>query len=312
MFADHRFDYLSQVRFYGSYVLTPVYWLADLPRRLTDNLDAQVKTRRALLEENARLREELLRQSFQLQKLEHLSAENERLNSLLNASAVVDEMVMRAQLISESSDPFSKRVLINRGQRDGVFMGQPVLDGAGLVGQVVEVGPFTSWVLLITDAQHATPVQINRNGVRAVAAGTQGTLHELELRNIPNTRDVRVGDLLVSSGLGQTFPPGYPVGVITKVIHDPGQPFALVTAVPKAELDKSRNLLLLFEEKQQEEGAAQGAGAPAGAGDGEAAVTASPPAPTDEGEAWTGTAGEAGAATQTRQEAGDGSPGPQP
>lgn len=270
MFADHHFNYLSKVRYYGSYVVAPVYWLADLPLSIAEHLDEQVRSRRALLEENARLREELLMQSYQLQKLEHLMAENARLNSLLNASAVVDERVMRAQLISESPDPYAKRVLINRGLRDGVYLGQPVLDAFGLVGQVVEVAPFNSWVLLVTDPQHATPVQINRNGVRAVLSGTQGTLHEMELRNIPNTLDVRPGDLLVSSGLGQTFPPGYPVGVIRDVVRDPGQPFALVTALPSAELERSRNLLLLFEAPVEDEGDGQAdrtTAAPAGEGE---------------------------------------------
>ena len=250
MFADHRFDYLSRVRYYTGFVVTPVHWLADLPRSLAEGVGNSLQTREALIEENARLREELLMQNVQLQKLAHLTAEINRLNNLQNASTIVEEEVMRAQLISESSDPFSKRVLVNRGLRDGAFVGQPVIDAFGLVGQLVEVGPFTSWVLLITDPQHATPVQINRNGGRAVASGMQGTLHQLELNNIPNTADIRVGDVLVSSGLGQTFPPGYPVGVVDNVVHDPGLPFAIVTATPTAQLDRSRNLLLVFEEVQ--------------------------------------------------------------
>jgi rod shape-determining protein MreC len=259
MFADHRSDYLSLVRYYASYIVTPVYQLAALPRLLGDSFGTQLRSRKSLMEENMRLREQLMEQSRQLQKLEHLSAENGRLNSLLKASANVDEGVMRAQLISESPDPFAKRVLINRGARDGVFLGQPVLDAFGLMGQVVEVAPYTSWVLLVSDPLHATPVQINRNGVRAVAAGTQGALHELELRNIPNTADIRVGDLLISSGLGQRFPPGYPVGEITRVVHDPGQPFALVSAKPSAQLDISRNLLLVY---SQDDGFETGADRP--------------------------------------------------
>ncbi len=246
MFADHRFDYLGQVRFYAAFVVTPVQWLADLPISLKERMDENLRSHNELVAENTRLREELLNQRYQLQKLSHLEAENTRLNQLLNASSIVDERVMRAQLIQESPDPFSKRVLINRGSRDGVYLGQPVLDAFGLMGQVVEVDPFNSWVMLITDVQHATPIQINRNGIRAVAAGTQGTLHELELRNISGTADVRVGDLLVTSGLGRRFPPGYPVGEITSIVHDPGQPFAMVKVTPTAQIDRSRNLLLVF------------------------------------------------------------------
>ena len=246
MFADHRFDYLTQVRYYASFIVTPVYWMVEAPQSLSALLGSRFQSRRALEAENARLREELLMRQYQLQKLAHLSAENQRLNDLLNASAIVDERVMRAQLISESPDPFTKRLLINKGDLDGVFVGQPVLDAHGLMGQVVEVQPYASWVLLITDVQHATPVQVSRNGIRAIASGTQGSLHVLELGNIPNTADVREGDLLVTSGIGERFPPGYPVGTISKVEHDPGRPFALVAVTPAAQLDQSRNLLLVF------------------------------------------------------------------
>lgn len=246
MFADHRFDYLSQVRYYASFVVTPVYWMADLPRTMMERMDQSLRARDTLMEENEQLRRELLMQQFELQKLAHLEAENRRLNALLNASSIVNERVVRAQLISESADPFTKKVLINKGEDEGVFVGQPVLDAFGLMGQVVEVAPYTSWVLLVTDPQHSTPIQINRNGVRAVATGTQGTLHRLELHNIPNNTDIREGDVLVTSGLGERFPVGYPVGVISEVEHNPGLPFAIVYAAPAAQLDKSRNLLLVF------------------------------------------------------------------
>ncbi|MDT8398034.1 MAG: rod shape-determining protein MreC [Pseudomonadales bacterium] len=253
MFADQRFDYLTQVRYYAALVVTPIQWLADLPKHLQEQVDQTLQSRNALLDENTRLRDELARQQYQLQKLNHLEAENRRLNELLNASSIVEERVMRAQLIQESPDPFSKRVLINKGGRDGVFLGQPVLDAFGLMGQVVEVEPFNSWVMLITDAQHATPVQVSRNGIRAIASGRFGTLHELELRNLPNTADITVGDLLVTSGLGQRFPAGYPVATIVSVVHDPGQPFAVVTASPAAQLDRSRNLLLVFAEQGEQD-----------------------------------------------------------
>lgn len=252
MFADQRFDYLSQVRYYASIVVTPVHWLADAPKSLADLTIQTLKTRNSLLQENASLREELFMQQYQLQKLAHLNAENRRLNDLLNASSIVDEKVVRAQLTGESPDLFSKKVLINKGSSEGVYLGQPVLDAFGLLGTVVDVGPFSSWVLLITDAQHSTPVQINRNGIRAVASGVQESLHQLVLNNIPDTADIEVGDLLVTSGLGQRFPAGYPVAVISNIIHDPGQPFAIVTAVPYAQLDKSRNLLLVFNSERTE------------------------------------------------------------
>ena len=246
MFADNRFDYLSQVRYYASFIVTPVHWLANWPGAVSESAGELFKNRNDLLRENESLNEQLLMQQYQLQKLAHLSSENTRLSKLLNASSIVDGDVVRAQLSGESPDPFSKKVLINKGSRDGVFVGQSVLDADGLFGQVVEIEPYSSWVLLITDSQHSTPVQVNRNGIRAVASGTKDSLHQMMLNNMPDTADIEVGDILETSGLGLRFPVGYPVGVISSIVHDPGQPFAIVTVLPTAQLDKSRNLLLVF------------------------------------------------------------------
>jgi rod shape-determining protein MreC len=249
MFADSRFDYLSRLRFYAAMVVTPMHYVADLPGRAVTGMLGTFRSRNELMDENERLQEQLLMQQYQLQKLEHLTAENARLNELLKASSIVDEEVVRVQLIGESPDPFSKRVLINKGSAEGVYIGQSVLDADGLMGQVVEVEPLTSWVLLITDPQHSTPVQINRNGTRAIASGTRDSLHLMTLNNISSTADIAVGDVLVTSGLGQRFPAGYAVGVVSKVSHDPGKPFADVVVTPTARIDRSRNLLLVFEKR---------------------------------------------------------------
>jgi rod shape-determining protein MreC len=246
MFVDSRFDYLSRLRYYAATAATPLQFVANWPSRISEFTTDLFRSHDELLAENEQLREELLMQQYQLQKLDHLVAENQRLNELLKSSGVVQEEVMRAQLTGESPDPYVKRILINKGGRDGVFVGQPVLDASGLMGQVVEVEPLSSWVLLITDPQHSTPVQINRNGVRAIASGTRDTLHQLTLNNVPNTEDVRVGDVLVTSGIGGRFPPGYPVGVVSSVQQDPARPFADVRVTPTAQMSRSRNLLLVF------------------------------------------------------------------
>lgn len=246
MFADNRFDYLSQVRFYASYSVTPIHYLSELPESMSQQVADMFKSRDELVEQNRLLEEELLMQQYQLQKIDHLTAENQRLNELLNASAIVDDIVVRAQLVSESPDPFRKQVLINKGSSHGVYDGQPVLDADGLFGQIISIEPYYSWVQLITDPQHSTPIQINRNGIRAVVSGTQSGLHELVLNNMTVNADIEIGDMLVTSGLGQRFPAGYKVGVITEIVRDPGQPFARVTVLPTAQLDRSRNLLLVF------------------------------------------------------------------
>ncbi|MDC6451138.1 rod shape-determining protein MreC, partial [Pseudomonadales bacterium] len=136
-------------------------------------------------------------------------------------------------------------VIIDKGTSSGVFVGQPLLDAQGLMGQVIEISPYTSRVLLVSDQTHSVPVQVNRSNLRLIARGS-GVTRQLELLHVQDTADIRVGDLLVSSGLGDRFPVGYPVGLVNKVEHDPGQPFALVTAIPSARLDKSRHVLLVF------------------------------------------------------------------
>ncbi len=246
MFADNRFGYLQQARYYASYAVTPIHWLSEFPQSLSAQISDVFRSRDELLRENEALRETLLMQQYQLQKIDHLSAENQRLSELLNASAIVEDIVVRAQLVSEAPDPFRKQVLINKGTAHGVYEGQPVLDADGLFGQVISVEPYYSWVQLITDSQHSTPIQVNRNGIRAVVTGTQGSQHVMMMMNMTDTADIVVGDILVTSGLGQRFPAGYRVGVISSIVHDPGQPFVTVTVEPTAQLDSSRNLLLVF------------------------------------------------------------------
>ncbi len=175
-----------------------------------------------------------------------------RLRELLNSSALVNEKVEVAELIGMDPNPFTHRIIINKGERDGVVLGQPVLDARGLMGQVVELMPYTSRVLLLTDTTHSIPVQVNRNGLRAIASGT-GNPERLELRHVADTADIKEGDLLVSSGLGQRFPAGYPVATVKEVIHDSGQPFAIVRAVPTAALNRSRYLLLVFSDNRTAE-----------------------------------------------------------
>jgi rod shape-determining protein MreC len=221
------------------------YWVTDIPAQLGDWLAERLTSKQDLLDENAALREELLIHKGRAQQMAAISAENMRLQQLMNANEKINERVLIAEIFGVSPDPLAHKVIINRGSEHGVYEGQPLLDADGLMGQVVEVTPYSSHVLLITDSSHAIPVQVNRNGVRAVAEGI-GNLYQLELRHVSNTVDIREGDLLVSSGLGQRFPVGYPVAVVETVVHDPGQPFARVTARPMAQLNRSRHVLLVF------------------------------------------------------------------
>lgn len=232
----------------------PLYWITDIPGDVTHWTRERLVPKESLLEENQALRTEVLVLKRKLQQMAALTAENTRLRQLLNSADTIEDRVLVAELIGVSPDPVKHKIMINRGSDEGVYVGQPVVDAFGLVGQVVEVGRYTSMVLLITDATHALPVQVNRNGIRLVAEG-QGNLFELQLRFVSNTTDVQEGDLLVTSGLDQRFPPGYPVALVESVTYDPGKPFVTVIAKPMAELNRNRHVLLVFERNQAASGA---------------------------------------------------------
>lgn len=252
MVVDARFTLLKPVRSQMSLVLMESYWITDLPQRLWQGVASQFGSRTELVAENEKLKTENLLLQGRMQKLAALTEQNVRLRELLNSSALVNEKVEVAELIGMDPNPFTHRIIINKGERDGVVLGQPVLDARGLMGQVVELMPYTSRVLLLTDTTHSIPVQVNRNGLRAIASGT-GNPERLELRHVADTADIKEGDLLVSSGLGQRFPAGYPVATVREVIHDSGQPFAIVRAVPTAALNRSRYLLLVFSDNRTPE-----------------------------------------------------------
>ena len=246
MTVDHRQQYLENVRGGLSLLIYPLQLLVDLPNSASDWFRESLSTRRQLQEINASLRTQQLVLNVQLQKMEALEAENLRLRALLDSSFEVGERpLLIANLLSVDMDPYRHEIQINKGSLDQVYEGQPLLDSTGMMGQLIHVSPFTSTAMLITDPSHAIPVQVNRNGLRTIALGT-GSLNHLKLPNIPNNADIRIGDLLVTSGLGSRFPPGYPVAEITEVDQDPSRAFSQVTARPRAQLDRSREVLLVW------------------------------------------------------------------
>ncbi len=198
-------------------------------------------------EEIKLLEKDLLLLHAKTEKMAALTAENNRLRDLLGSAAKLQDNVVVAELIGVAPDPEKHEVVIDKGATDGVFIGQPLLDAKGLMGQVVDVSRYSSRVLLISDPSHSVPVQVARSNLRLIAQGT-GSTNRLELMYVQNTADVGAGDLLISSGLGGRFPVGYPVGVVNKVEHRSGGPFSTVTAIPSALLDRSRHVLLVFTE----------------------------------------------------------------
>lgn len=228
--------------------LLPVHWLAMIPSRLDDWAQSTFFSRSELETENSRLNQENLVHRAQLQRMGELAAENLRLRLLLNATELLGDSVLVTEVIGVSPSPKNHTLIIDRGASDGVYLGQPILDAQGLMGQVTAVFSGHSTALLITDSSHALPVQVLRNGMRSIAEGTSD-YNRMRLRFISPTADIKVDDKLVSSGLGGRFPPGYPVGTVESIRHDSGANFIEVKITPSAEIDRSKHLLLVFTSK---------------------------------------------------------------
>jgi len=245
MVIDHRQHGLTAIRSALSYVAYPLQVLVQSPFAGWQWLSSSLATRNSLLRENAALRTENRENDLRLLRLEAIEQENLRLRALLNAEPRNAEKAQLASILRVDLDPLRHRVLIDRGSRNGVTRGQAIVDSHGIFGQTSNVGAMASEVILISDPTHATPVQIERNGLRTIAVGT-GDAHRLSLPYLPRNADVRVDDRLVASGLGGVFPPGYPVGRVAEVKRDPSQPLATVSAETAAALDRDREVLLLW------------------------------------------------------------------
>lgn len=245
MTIDHRWKHLDAVRNTLSYLLYPVEYLVDLPIRLYYWGEETFSSHQTLLEENRNLRDLQLQSRVQLQKLDILEKENERLRTLLSATPKTTEDHLIAEIVAVDVDPYRHFIVLNKGSHHGVYKGQPIIDAHGIMGQIVYVNAMSSTAMLISDVSHAIPVQIDRTGLRSVAFGT-GQTDYLDLRHIPHNADIRVGDKLISSGLGERFPRHYPVAMITKIDRNTGETFIGVRAEPLAQLDTSREVLLVW------------------------------------------------------------------
>lgn len=248
MTVDHRHGHLENVRSFLSTLVYPLQYIVNMPLQAGSWVSNSVVTQKQLLEENQDLSKDLLLLNAKLQKYDIILEENNRLRELLESSVRLGERVERVligELIAVELESFRRQIVINKGQRDDVYDGQPVVDANGIMGQVVHVNPFSSTVLLITDQTHSMPVQLNRNGLRAIAVGT-GQDNVLLLENLPTNADIKTGDLVISSGLGRRFPRGYPVGTVSNITMEPGEPFATVQITPSANPGQSREVLLVW------------------------------------------------------------------
>ena len=245
MYFDHRENHLDGIRRAVGAAVYPVRIVVDAPARFWEWLGESMTSRNELELELGRLKAERLLTNARLQRLTALEAENARLRGLLEARAHVRDEVRVAEIMAVDANPYEHSLIIDIGSRDGVYDGQAIVDANGVVGQVIETGIMTAQAVLISDADHALPVEVNRNGLRTIAVGT-GEIDRLDLPFLPNNADIRVGDVLVTSGLGGAFPAGYPVAVVNRVTRIPQEPFADVSATPAAALDHVREIMLIW------------------------------------------------------------------
>jgi rod shape-determining protein MreC len=242
---DHRDNHLDTVRKAIGATVYPLRVIVDAPVSLWLWTQDSTASRNQLQVENARLNAERLLTKARLQRYSALEAENARLRTMLEARTQVRDQVRVAEIMSASSNPFRHVLVVDKGTRDGVYNGQTLVDANGVVGQIIEAGVLSSQSILISDPDHALPVEVNRTGLRTIAVGT-GDYEQLDLPFLPNNADVVQGDLLVTSGLGGAFPAGYPVASIDSITRIPQEPFAVVTAKPAAALNQIREVMLIW------------------------------------------------------------------
>jgi len=285
MVADHRYGHLEQVRSSLAAVAYPLQRAVDFPFRVWNRLTSSFADRSRLRADNLELTARLRLANLQLQRFAALEDENRRLRDMRENSAGIAERVLVSSILNVALDPFRHRVLVDKGSTDGVFKGQTVLDADGIFGQVSQVHTHSAEVILISDAEHAIPVQSNRSGLRTIAVGT-GDPNLLSLPFVTVESDLKPGDLLITTGMGGKFPRGYPVAEVTRLERDPAATFAVVDARPTARLDRDREVLLVWFETPVQDTPADGETAPASTPPGQdapagqaAAPAAAPAAP---------------------------------
>lgn len=256
MFSDYHYRYLHSLRSGFSLLVSPLQYAVDYPVRIMGWLQFLVRSKKSLVDENMQLHYQHILLEAELQKLISIQKENTQLKELLLTSSEAKNPAMAAQILAVDTSNARQIVVLDKGSSDGLYEGQPVLDAKGVMGQLIDVGPITSTLLLISDSKSAVPVRNNRTGEQAILVGTN-TIHKLALINMPKTSSIREGDILVTSGLGRRYPEGYPVGEVAKVSNIPGEDFVTVDVKPIALLNRDRLVLLIWPFTEQEQLTAQ-------------------------------------------------------
>jgi rod shape-determining protein MreC len=223
----------------------PFKYIVDWPIKFGRYIFTSLSANQALIEQNTNLQANNILLEAKLQKFIDLEKENKELRALLGSNPQPHERILAAQVLVIQAEPYLSQIVIDKGTKDGVYLNQPVIDAKGIVGQVIETDAYTSRVMLVTDSRNAVPVRVVRTGMHAITLGN-GALGTLSLAHIPITLDIKEGDQLISSGLGQRYPNGYPVGVVKRVSRETDNDFAAVIVKPSAQLNHNRLVLLVW------------------------------------------------------------------
>lgn len=253
LFFDWRMPYVIQPArdvLYAAY--NPIYALASYPVLSREWLNQQTKSEAQLRRENTAMQAELLQAQVRLQKLSELSAENTRLRGLLDTPLIIDGRMEIAEVIGTDADPLRHIIIINRGSMDHIKVGQTVLDDKGIMGQIINVYPHSSRVMLLSDKEHSLSVRLERTGMRAIVSGT-GDLGRLKMEYVPTSANIQVGDKVLSSGLGEHFPAGYAVGTVAKIRRHNSGEFAEIDITPAAQLATGHHVIVLFSDSLAKE-----------------------------------------------------------
>jgi len=245
MVCDYEWQCLSPLRAVINTAISPIQIIVDFPAVALNWTTDNLITRKELLHENAQLKAERVLLEVNAQKIIFLERQNNELRALLGLTQKINGKYITAEIMAVDAHHVGQQVIVNKGENFGVYIGQPVVDAYGVIGQVIMVNSMNSRVMLVTDSKSAVPVINTRNGMRAIAVGVNDQ-NMLELAHVPDTADVKKGDILVTSGIGLQLPAGYLVGVVESVGHTVGERFAKVVVTPYARVNSSRYVLLLW------------------------------------------------------------------
>ncbi len=245
MVMDYRGSRMEPVRKVLKLIAYPLEYVVDLPYRITHSTQEFFTQHQTLSSDNRELRTLVGVYAARDQKYHSIGRENERLRLQLAATPAVREKFTLAEILSVSSNPFSRTVVINKGTNKGIFVGQVALSGNNIYGQVESVTPNSAMIIQLTDVRHDIHVRNTRTGLGALASGT-GKFNQLELKHVETSMDIQTGDVFVSSGLGQLFPPDFPVAKVNNVAYNPGDSFMKVKARSLADFTKTREILMIW------------------------------------------------------------------